>query len=268
VTDHYAGAAAAWAGDAALVYAPLAAALVRRHPGPLDGLVVLDAGAGTGLGSAALAAAGARPVAADLSPDMLRWRRAERPPAVVADVTRLPFATAAVDGAFAAFVLNHLPRPVAGLRELARVTRPGGAVLAGVYANVESNGVRDVVDAAAARAGFEPPAWYRELRSEWAPQTGTPEALAGLARDAGLEVAGAEETAVDVGIDSAADLVRYRFGQAQYAGWLARMPPERAAEVRAAAEAAVRPVMEPYRPRVVLLVARVPRAPVARCGRG
>jgi SAM-dependent methyltransferase len=256
--DHYAGAAAAWADDVSLVYAPLARELVRRYPGPVAGRVILDAGAGTGLVGAELARAGARPVATDLSPGMLRWRVAERPPAVVADVTRLPFAGASVAGAVAAFLLNHLPRPQAGLDELARVTRPGGAVLASVYANVPGNGVRDVVDEAAVRAGFEVPAWYEELRTGRAPQVGTPESLGGAASRAGLEVLDVAEVPVDVGVHTAEDLVRYRFGQAQYTPWFAAMPPGRAAEVRAAAVAAARPVMTPYRPRVLLLVARVP----------
>jgi SAM-dependent methyltransferase len=259
-TDLYAGAAPGWDSDAALVYRPLAAELVRRHPGPLAGRVVLDAGAGTGLVEGELARAGARPLAVDLSADMLRWRRAERPPAVAGDVTRLPLADRCVDAAVAAFVLNHLPDPGAGLAELARVTRPGGAVLAAVFTNVEDNGPRDAVDAAAARAGFEPPAWYDELRTSWAPRSGTPDALAGLATAAGLAVLDVADVAVDVGVRTAEDLVRYRFGQAQYSGWLAGMPPARADEVRAAAVAAVRPVMAPYRPRVVQLVARVREA--------
>ena len=40
----------------------------------------------------------------------------------------------AVDNVVAAFVLNHLSDPMPALRELTRVTRPGGAVLATVYA--------------------------------------------------------------------------------------------------------------------------------------
>jgi SAM-dependent methyltransferase len=254
--DPYAGAAPAWASDAALVYAPLAAELVRRHPGPLAGRLILDAGAGTGLGSAALARAGARAIAIDLSAGMLRWQRGERPPAAVADVTRLPLAASCVDGVLAAFVLNHLPTPGEGLAELGRVTRPGGAVLASVYANVASNGVRDVVDQVAVREGFVVPAWYLELKEACAPQVGTPDTMAEAARGAGLGVVEVEQVAVDVGVHTAEDLVRYRFGQAQYADWFAGLPPERAAEVRAAAVTAVTPVMAPYRPLVVLLVAR------------
>ena len=135
VPDHYAGTAAGWARSASRVYGPLARELVAAAPHPLAGRIALDVGAGTGLVSEALAAAGARPIAVDRSPDMLRWRRAQRPPALVADAARLPLRTGAVHDAFAAFLLNHLPEPVPALRELARVTRAGGCVLATVYAN-------------------------------------------------------------------------------------------------------------------------------------
>ena len=50
-------------------------------------------------------------------------------PAAVGDLLRLPVRSAAVDVATAGFVLNHLDRPAAGLRELARVTRPGGRLV-------------------------------------------------------------------------------------------------------------------------------------------
>ena len=85
------------------------------------------------------------------------------------------------------------------------------------------------------------PDWYERLRAEFAPLTGSPEAVSAVAREAGLDVVGAEDVEVDVGVHTAEDLVRYRFGQAQYAPWFAAMPPRRAAEVRAAALAAVAP---------------------------
>ena len=121
--DHYRGAAMGWAQGATLVYAPIAALLIARTPIPLTGARVLDVGAGTGVCEAPLRAAGTATVmAADLSHDMLAWNRTARPPAVVADVMRLPFPSAVFDVAVASFVLNHLTDPVGGFAELARVS--------------------------------------------------------------------------------------------------------------------------------------------------
>ena len=49
VAEGYRGAGSAWAADAALVYRPLARHLVAASPTSLNGALVLDAGAGTGL---------------------------------------------------------------------------------------------------------------------------------------------------------------------------------------------------------------------------
>lgn len=257
-TDCYAGAAAGWAAGAARVYGPLAVALVRTAPHPLRGRAVLDAGAGTGLASTALMAAGARVVALDLSPDMLRWQRAARPPAVVGDLTRLPLRSGAVDDAVAAFVLNHLLDPASALRELRRVVRPRGAVLASVYATNSRSTVRDLVDEAAMAHGYVPPAWYREIKDVMVPRVGSVAAVRGAASAAGLDDAEVCERAVDVGIRTADQLVDYRFGQAQFASWLAGLGPAERASVRGAAIARVTPVMEPFRPTVLFLAARVP----------
>ena len=134
---------------AELVYRPIAAELIALSPHPLAGHTVLDAGAGTGAASRALAARRARPIAMDLSFGMLAWDAAARPPSAVADIRALPLVTHAVDDAVAAFVLNHLTDPSAGLAELARVTRPGGVVLAAVFGNTGRDPARDKIDAVA-----------------------------------------------------------------------------------------------------------------------
>jgi demethylmenaquinone methyltransferase/2-methoxy-6-polyprenyl-1,4-benzoquinol methylase len=237
------------------VYQPLATELVRRIPHPLRSRLVLDAGAGTGLGSAELARVGARPIAVDRCQGMLAWERSNRPPAVVGDVTRLPLRDGAVDDVLAAFVLNHLDDPAAGLAELARVTRPGGAVLASVYSTASRSAPRDRVDAAAHAHGFAFPDWYLAMKADIIPLLGNAPAMARAAAAAGWRVRAVVEQAVDVGVRTAADLVDYRFGQAMYAGWLAGLAAPRRRAVRQAVIDEVTPVIQPYRPIVVLLAA-------------
>jgi len=95
---------------------------------------ILEAGAGTGL-NIALYPPGARVTATDLSGAMLvraRERARERQIHVTfheADLCNLPFADGTFDTAVATFVFCSLPDPVACLREMGRVTRPGGQIL-------------------------------------------------------------------------------------------------------------------------------------------
>ncbi|MFJ9616124.1 class I SAM-dependent methyltransferase [Streptomyces noursei] len=98
-----------------------------------EGQRVLDAGCGTGRALPALrAAVGARGtvLGADLTPEMLtaavRAGRDACAGLLLADVTRLPLPSAALDAVFAAGLVSHLSDSAAGLAELARVVRPGG----------------------------------------------------------------------------------------------------------------------------------------------
>lgn len=258
MTDHYAGAGPRWASGATLVYGPLARRLVAASPHPLTARRVLDVGAGTGVASAALAAVGARPVAVDLSHGMLAWQRRTRPPAAVGDVCALPLVADAVDDCVAAFILNHLTDPEAGLRELLRVTRPGGAILATVFGNESRSAARDRVDEVAAAAGWTAPPWYVELKSTATPVLGSAARMGDAAAVAGLTGVAVHEDRMDVGVTEARALVAYRFGQAQFTTWLDELGPDRTARVARDAEDAVGPTMEPYRPTVVLLAACVP----------
>jgi SAM-dependent methyltransferase len=111
---------------------PAYRAAVQRAEYPV-GAVVADVGCGTGRALPALRAAvgpSGLVLGVEVTPQMLlAARRAGRDRAaalVLADALRLPLADATLGGIFAAGLVNHLPDPGAGLRELARVTRPGG----------------------------------------------------------------------------------------------------------------------------------------------
>ncbi|HEV2371423.1 MAG TPA: class I SAM-dependent methyltransferase [Streptosporangiaceae bacterium] len=258
-TDRYVHSGRRWADGAELVYGPLAAELLSLSPHPLTGRTVLDAGAGTGAVSAALVAQGASVLAVDYSAAMLTWDAAARPPAAVADIRALPLAANAVDDSVAAFVLNHLTDPGHGLAELARVTRPGGAVLATVFSNEGQSQVRDKVDALAREWGWQAPAWYTKLNATAVPLLGSEAAMAAAAQAAGLTDVHAEERQVDVGVAQPRQLVRYRLGHVVFTDWLDAIGPAQAQDFAAAAEQAVSGVMEPYRPAVVFLCALAPR---------
>jgi len=69
----------------------------------------------------------------DLTPQMLAGARAQDRARfaglVLADARRLPLGDTSVDAIFAAGLVMHLPDVAAGLRELARITRPGGSLV-------------------------------------------------------------------------------------------------------------------------------------------
>lgn len=99
---------------------------------------VLDVCCGTGDVAMRLARAGAEVTAVDFSEAMLavarqrarRWRGvAGRVRFLQADAMRLPFADDAFDAVTIAYGLRNLADWRAGLRELIRVTRPGGRVV-------------------------------------------------------------------------------------------------------------------------------------------
>ena len=73
---------------------------------------------------------GAEVVAVDLSSRMVELARERGVDARVADVQQLPFADGEFDLVVAAWMLYHVPDLDGGLRELARVLRPGGGLVA------------------------------------------------------------------------------------------------------------------------------------------
>lgn len=93
---------------------------------------VLDLAAGTGTSSAALASSGARVVGCDFSLGMLRvGARAGHVGVdlVAGDALRLPFADGSFDAVTISFGLRNTADADRALRELLRVTRPGGRLV-------------------------------------------------------------------------------------------------------------------------------------------
>ena len=91
------------------------------------GATVLDLACGTGDLCRELAAAGLRPIGADLSFGMLAAARTDAP-LVQGDALRLPLPTGSVDGVTCGFALRNFVDLGAFLTEVGRVVRPGGRI--------------------------------------------------------------------------------------------------------------------------------------------
>jgi demethylmenaquinone methyltransferase/2-methoxy-6-polyprenyl-1,4-benzoquinol methylase len=89
----------------------------------------LDLAAGTGVSTVELARSGAEVVACDFSLGMLRAGLSRGVPMVGGDALHLPFADASFDAATISFGLRNVVDTAGALRELARVTKPGGRLV-------------------------------------------------------------------------------------------------------------------------------------------
>jgi len=94
---------------------------------------VLEVGCGTGLILERVAQFAADARGIDLSGGMLAKAAARGLAVAQASATELPIATASVDIAYSFKVLAHIPDIQGAMREMARVVRPGGYVLAEFY---------------------------------------------------------------------------------------------------------------------------------------
>ena len=98
---------------------------------PKPGELILDLAAGTGTSSEPFAKAGATVVPCDFSIGMLEVGKKARPvlPFTAGDGMRLPFGDDVFDAVTISFGLRNIVDPIAGLKELLRVTRPGGRIV-------------------------------------------------------------------------------------------------------------------------------------------
>jgi demethylmenaquinone methyltransferase/2-methoxy-6-polyprenyl-1,4-benzoquinol methylase len=111
--------------------------IVAAAVGAGTGDLVLDLAAGTGSSTRSLARAGARCVACDFSLGMLRvgaarhggWSSAGGVSFVAGDALRLPFAAASFDVVTISFGLRNVADTGRALREMWRVTKPGGRLV-------------------------------------------------------------------------------------------------------------------------------------------
>ncbi len=185
---------------------------VMEVAGPRPGQAVLDVACGTGVVARAVAdrlAGDGRVVGLDLNPTMLAVAGRVRPDLEwrQGDAAEQPFADATFDLVTCQASLMFFPAPVAALREMARVTRPGGAVVVLVPGRFERSPA--YVRLAEVCAGYVPGAG--DLIRAYFSHGDLP-ALTGLVGAAGLVVESTRTDLHDVVFDSIDEFVATEVG--------------------------------------------------------
>lgn len=118
-----------WASPAGQQRATRRAKLLRSCSRLKPGQTVLELGCGTGLFSREIIADGLHLTSIDISPELLHIAKRKVPDLefVQTDAHRLPFAESTFDVVLGSSVLHHLEVGLV-LREIRRVTRPGGRI--------------------------------------------------------------------------------------------------------------------------------------------
>ncbi|VEI13696.1 demethylmenaquinone methyltransferase [Trueperella bialowiezensis] len=116
----------------------------REAIGPKPGLKVLDIAAGTGSSANCYAKYGADVIAADFSEGMIAKGRARFPllTFVKADAMDLPFADNSFDVTTISYGLRNVKDPDAALREMLRVTKPGGRLVVAEFSRPTNRAFR------------------------------------------------------------------------------------------------------------------------------
>lgn len=121
---------------------------VRDAVAPKAGQSILDLAAGTGSSSIAFNLEGVRVVASDFSQGMLAEGRKRHPELefVFADATNLPFAANEFDATTISFGLRNVVDVEKALREMFRVTKPGGRVVICEFSRVQNRLLRPLYE--------------------------------------------------------------------------------------------------------------------------
>jgi len=132
-----------WAGLTRLFITPL---LEAAHVGP--GVRLLDVASGPGYVTAEGARLGANVTGLDFSPSMVGIARGRHPTLTfqAGDAQALPFPDDSFDAVTMNFGLLHLPDPERGLKEAARVLRPGGRYAFTVWAGPEESPADEIIE--------------------------------------------------------------------------------------------------------------------------
>jgi ubiquinone/menaquinone biosynthesis C-methylase UbiE len=139
--------------------------IVRRYGAGAD---VLECGAGTGLLLERFAAFARSAKGIDLSPGMLAVARGRGLDVREASVTSIPFDGRSFDVTCSFKVLAHVPEIGRALAEMARVTRPGGVVVAEFYNPISLRGaVKRLGPAAKISSATREDAVYTRFDAPW-----------------------------------------------------------------------------------------------------
>ena len=127
--------------------------------------------------------------------------------------------------------------------------------MASVFSIADPPAAKAAIDEVLASAGWEPPEWYRFLKSVDG-QLGSSTAMRVAAQAADLQDIDVVERPVRTGVTDPRDIVRYRLSQPQRAVFVAQLSEEARRRVVDGCVMTVTDLGEAFDPGVVLLAAR------------